>query len=56
MAITDQGLCGRLYTVSLLGHANCTERCPVSGVTRKTCAHAEFFSVWPDAEVLCACR
>jgi hypothetical protein len=26
-----------------LRHANCIERCPLSGVTRKTCAHAEFF-------------
>ena len=26
-----------------LRHANCIERCPLSEVTRKTCAHAEFF-------------
>jgi hypothetical protein len=26
-----------------LRHANCIERCPLSGVTRKTFAHAEFF-------------
>ena len=29
----------------LLRYANCIERCPLSEVTRKTCAHAEFFSV-----------
>ena len=28
-----------------LRHANSTERCPLSGVTRNTFAHAEFFSV-----------
>jgi len=26
-----------------LRHADCIERCPLSRVTRKTCAHAEFF-------------
>src|SRR5712671_2593339 len=29
-----------------LRHADCIERCPLSGVTRKTFAHTEFFSVW----------
>jgi hypothetical protein len=28
-----------------LRHANCIEQCPLSGVTRKTFAHTEFFSV-----------
>src|SRR5712664_4207546 len=28
-----------------LRHADCIERCPLSGVTRKTFAHTEFFSV-----------
>jgi len=28
-----------------LRHADCIEECPLSGVTRKTFAHAEFFSV-----------
>jgi hypothetical protein len=29
--------------LALLRHANCIERCPLSGVTRKTFAQAEFF-------------
>jgi len=28
-----------------LRHADCIEQCPLSGVTRKTFAHTEFFSV-----------
>jgi len=28
-----------------LRHADCIEECPLSGVTRKTFAHTEFFSV-----------
>jgi hypothetical protein len=28
-----------------LRHADSIEQCPLSGVTRKTFAHAEFFSV-----------
>jgi len=35
----------RFSPVALLGIANCSKRCPLSGVTRKTCAHAELFSV-----------
>jgi hypothetical protein len=31
--------------VAPLRHADCIEQCPLSGVTRKTFAHAEFFSV-----------
>src|SRR5712664_3126794 len=30
---------------TLLRHADCVERCPLLGVTRKTFAHTEFFSV-----------
>jgi hypothetical protein len=26
-----------------LRHADCIEQCPLSGVTRKTCVHVEFF-------------
>src|ERR1700730_16474373 len=29
-----------------LRHADCIEQCPLSGATRKTFAHTEFFSVW----------
>ena len=28
-----------------LRHADCVDRCPLSGATRKTFAHTEFFSV-----------
>jgi hypothetical protein len=35
----------RLCALARLRHADCIERCPLSGVTQKTCAHAEFFSV-----------
>jgi hypothetical protein len=34
-----------------LRHANCIERCPLSGVTRKTFARIEFFSVCPTADM-----
>jgi hypothetical protein len=33
----------QLPKLARLRHANCAARCPLSGVTRKTCAHAEFF-------------
>jgi hypothetical protein len=29
--------------VARLRHADCIEQCPLSEVTRKTCAHVEFF-------------
>src|ERR1700682_5678319 len=35
----------RFSPLARLRHANCSERCPLSGVTRKACAHAEFFLV-----------
>src|SRR3981189_3744587 len=35
----------RLCALAPLRHADCIERRPLSGVTRKTFAHAEFFSV-----------
>jgi hypothetical protein len=31
--------------LALLRHADCIEQCPLSGITRKTFAQAEFFSV-----------
>jgi hypothetical protein len=31
--------------LALLRHADCIGQCPLSGVTRKTFAHIEFFSV-----------
>jgi hypothetical protein len=31
--------------LALLRHADCIGRCPLLGVTRKTFAHTEFFSV-----------
>jgi hypothetical protein len=31
--------------------ADCIEQSPLSGVTRKTLAHTEFFSVWHKCEV-----
>ena len=35
----------RLSALAPLRHADCIEQCPLSGVTRKTFAHSEFFSV-----------
>jgi hypothetical protein len=35
----------RFSPLALLRHAECIEQCPLSGVTRKTFAQAEFFSV-----------
>jgi hypothetical protein len=35
----------RLRPLAPLRHADCIEQCPLSGVTRKTFAQAEFFSV-----------
>jgi hypothetical protein len=35
----------RFRSVAPSRHADCIERCPLSGVTRKTFAHTEFFSV-----------
>jgi hypothetical protein len=34
-----------ISAMALLRHADCVERCPLLGVTRKTFAHTEFFSV-----------
>jgi hypothetical protein len=40
-----QGCFVRLLLLARLRHADCIEQCPLSGVTRKTFARTEFFSV-----------
>jgi hypothetical protein len=43
---TADDLVSRGFVASMpLRHADCIEECPLSGVTRKTFAHTEFFSV-----------
>src|SRR5882757_1127993 len=46
--------------MALLRHADCIERCPLSRITRKTFAQAEFFRVWPICDIgrstSCACQ
>src|SRR6202022_141825 len=41
----------RLSALAPLRHADCIGQCPLSGVTRKTFAHTEFFSVRPLADI-----
>ena len=37
--------------VAPLRHPDCIAQCPLSGLTRKTFAHSEFFSVGPEGDM-----